>query len=115
MDCRDATVKMKLKKWPWWVKGGVGGILWYVWSVSITIAGLAVGLFYEVKMPTWLFDPFSSIVKLFGFFSFYPALWLVGDYQALYFIIPVNLLFYCLVGVLVAFLVKAVKEGVELI
>lgn len=107
--------KMKTKKWPWWVKGGLGGIGFYVLFVSVAIAGLAVGLKYGETMPAWLFGFIAPIFKFFAFFAFYPAMYFNNNYEALGFIIPVNLLFYCLVGVIVAFVVKIVKENVELV
>lgn len=106
---------MKLKNWPWWVKGGVCGILFYIVSVGVTFASFAIGPAFYKTMPSWFFDPLDWIFSSLGYFVFYPAMYLNNNYEALDFIIPVNLLFYCLVGVVVAFVVKTIKEGVELV
>lgn len=108
-------VKTKIKKWPWWVKGGVCGILLYVASVVIALTAFAISARFYKTMPELLFRPLAHLFQFFVFFSFYPAMYLNNNYEALDFIIPVNLLFYCLVGVVVAFVVKTIKEGVELV
>ncbi len=104
-------MKLNITKWPWWVKGGLWGIGFYVFVVIFLLGTLMIP-------EKWLLQvaPGSlSFLRYFLMLAFYPAMFLTNNYENLSFIIPLNLLFYCLVGVLITFVVKAVKEGVELV
>ncbi len=102
---------MKLKKWPWWVKGGVGGILLYVFVVILLLGTLMIPEKWFLHVAPGSLGLLSWPLAL----AFYPAMYFNNNYEALGFIIPVNLVFYCLVGVIVAFVYKMIKEGVELV
>lgn len=92
-------------KLTYYVKGGLIGIALYLLSVVLT---LLVTIFHDTAFITSL-EPIAPLFIPVFFIVFHPAMYLNNNYEALWFIVPFNLLFYFLVGMFIARLIRTLK------
>lgn len=80
------------------LKWGFIGMGVYIFCVVINLAGWMIGSPFADKHPDF-FPPGSlSFLIPLMVISFYPGLFIAGNYENLGIIIPVNILFYFLLG-----------------
>ncbi len=91
-----------MKSLPYWVKGGIIGVGFYVLSVLVSSLVLILPETFFTEQSYYVFIPFLVIV-------FHPAMLFTSNYEALWFIIPFNALFYFFVGMCIAKLVHTRK------
>ncbi|MBI2572669.1 hypothetical protein HYV86_02315 [Candidatus Woesearchaeota archaeon] len=98
------------KSFSWW-KWALLGIGLYLVCVVLTILVWAAGSRMLDANPTAALPWWRFVVAPLMLISFYPGLLIVGNYEVVWLIIPLNILFYGGVSMGVGFLVNRLRNN----